>query len=627
MVVSLFGLKEVYVAIRGEQRAYVTFLVLWVLVTTAKVLLASQLPLFVDEAFYWQEGQHLAMAYSDLPGLTAWLTRLGVEVAGDNRLGVRLPFLLMGAALPWMVASICTRWFGARMGWRAGSLALLMPLSATLGILAVPDVPMAIAALLCLDAGARLLRGVGAGGALLLACGLLLGALSHYRFIGVIAVGFIALLVLPEGRKMLRDPRVWIALSVGVAAWVPLLAWNLDNQDAGLKFQLVERHPWAFQWQGGLFLVIQPLLVTPLLFAAMAVVAGKGVRHAQGGFHHLQWRYFALVGATSTLLIFLLGFFTDVERVSFHWPLPGYLALLVCVPALLSHWSRRWRRALWAVTSLGLLLAMGYYLFAASPALREHLAGSKYYPRNFAGWQQLAEGVRDELSEMPEDTQLLAGSFKVGAELGFRLNDPNIKVLPHALNDRHGRTAQLALWKLISDGSRSTPVLLVLAPGDQRYRDLLAHYHDVCELVGPLPPPRVVSLDHGFQRFLLFRLPAEKQPGACVTPAMAWVETPLAGQAVDGALEVSGWAFKDGVGLSRVELLLDGRSAGDARYGRAFDVRPFWKISNDPQHPNTGFDARLDTSGLKPGTHWLGLRLHGNDGSVETWAEQPFEIK
>ena len=627
MVVSLFGLKEVYVAIRGEQRAYVTFLVLWVLVTTAKVLLASQLPLFVDEAFYWQEGQHLAMAYSDLPGLTAWLTRLGVEVAGDNRLGVRLPFLLMGAALPWMVASICTRWFGARMGWRAGSLALLMPLSATLGILAVPDVPMAIAALLCLDAGARLLRGVGAGGALLLACGLLMGALSHYRFIGVIAVGFITLLVLPEGRKMLRDPRVWIALSVGVAAWVPLLAWNLDNQDAGLKFQLVERHPWAFQWQGVLFLVIQPLLVTPLLFAAMAVVAGKGLRHAQGGFHHLQWRYFALVGATSTLLIFLLGFFTDVERVSFHWPLPGYLALLVCVPALLSHWSRRWRRALWATTSLGLLLAMSYYLLAASPALREHMAGSKYYPRNFAGWQQLAEGVRDELSQMPEDTELLAGSFKVGAELGFRLNDPNIKVLPHALNDRHGRTAQLALWKLISDGSRSTPVLLVLSPGDQRYRDLLAHYHKVCELVGPLPPPRVVSLDHGFQRFLLFRLPAEKQPGACVTPAMAWVETPLAGQAVDGALEVTGWAFKDGVGLSRVELLLDGRSAGDARYGRAFDVRPFWKISNDPQHPNTGFDARLDTSGLKPGTHWLGLRLHGNDGSVETWAEQPFEIK
>lgn len=627
MVVSILGLKEVYVPNRGEQRAYVTFLVLWVLVTTAKVLLASQLTLFVDEAFYWQEGQHLAAAYSDLPGLTAWLTRLGVEVFGDHRLGVRMPFLIMGAALPWMVAGICTRWFGVRMGWRAGSLALLMPLSATLGILAVPDVPMAIAALLCLDAGARLLRGVGAGGALLLACGLLMGALSHYRFIGVIVVGFIALVLLPEGRKALRDPRVWIALSVGLAAWTPLMAWNLDNQDAGLKFQVIERHPWAFQSEGLLFLVIQPMLVTPLLFVAMAVVASRGLRNVQGGFHHLQWRYFALVGATSTLLIFALGFFTDVERISFHWPLPGYLALLVCVPALLTHWSRPWRRALWVLTTLGLVLAMGYYLVAASPGLREQLAGSKYYPRNFAGWQQLSEGVREELAQMPEDAQVLAGSFKVGAELGFRLNDPSIKVLPHELNDRHGRTAQLALWKLISDGSRTTPVLLVLAPGDQRYRDLLERYHKVCELVGPLPPPKVVSLDHGFQRFLLFRLPAEKQQGPCVTPAMAWVETPLAGQAVGGALEVSGWAFKDGVGLSRVELLLDGRSVGDAVYGRAYDVRPFWKISTDPQHPNTGFDAKLDTSGLKPGTHWLGLRLHGNDGSVETWAEQPFEVQ
>lgn len=106
-----------------------------------------------------------------------------------------------------MVVNITTRWFGARAGWQAGAFTLLMPLSATLGILAVPDVPMAIAAVLCLDAGARLLRNVDAGAVLLLALGLLVGALSHYRFIGVIVVGFIALLLLPEGRRMLRDAR------------------------------------------------------------------------------------------------------------------------------------------------------------------------------------------------------------------------------------------------------------------------------------------------------------------------------------------------------------------------------------------------------------------------------------
>lgn len=610
---------------QGEQRARTIFLSLWTLITAVKLVVAARLPLFVDEAFYWQEGRHLAMAYSDLPGLTAWLTRLGVELGGAHVLAVRLPFLAIGAALPWMVSRIATRWFGAVAGWQAGSLTVLMPLSATLGMLAVPDVPMALAAVLCLDAGARLLRNVDAAAAMKLALGLMIGALSHYRFIGVIGVGLIALLVLPQGRRMLRDPRVWVALAMGVLAWLPLLAWNADNHDAGLRFQMVDRHPWNFQWSGLWFLVIQPVLVTPILCVAMWKVALAGTR--SGGGARAQWRYFGLVGAVSTVAIFVLGFFTDVERISFHWPLPGYLALLVAVPVVLNGWPRWLRRTGWWLAGVGLTLAFGYYLMASAPALREQLAGDKYYPRNFAGWQPLAAAVRDELRQMPEGTQVLAGNFKVGAELGFQLRDPRISVLPHPLNDKHGRTAQLAQWGLLHDGARRGPLLLVLSPSDQRYRELLERYHQVCEQVGPLPPPRVVSQDHGYQRFLLFRLPAERAQGACVTPAMAWIDTPQFGADVRGELEVRGWAFKDGVGLSRVELLVDGQPAGQVSYGRPYDITGFWKISNDPQHPNVGFDARVDTQGLAPGTHWLGLRLHGNDGSVETWQEQAVVVR
>lgn len=609
---------------QGEQRAQTIFMVLWTLVTAVKLVIAARLPLFVDEAFYWQEGQHLAAAYSDLPGLTAWMARLGVEIGGQHVLGLRLPFLAVAALLPWLIARIAARWFGAVAGWQAGSLTSLMPLSATLGILAVPDVPMALAAVLCLDAGARLLRQVDALGAVELALGLLIGALSHYRFIGVIGVGFVALLLIPQGRAMLRDPRVWVALTVGVVAWLPLLAWNADNHDAGLKFQVVERHPWEFQWTGLWFLVIQPMLVTPLLCIAMWRVALAGVRAGSGV--RVQWRYFALVGGVSTLAIFLLGFFTDVERISFHWPLPGYFALLVAVPVVFNGWPRWLRRTSWWLAGAGLACAFGYYLMVSVPAVREQLAGNKYYPRNFAGWEPLATAVREELARLPKGTRVLAGSFKVGAELGFQLDDASIRVLPHALNDKHGRTAQLALWGLIHDGQRQEPQLLVLSPSDQRYRDLLQTYHAVCEQVGPLPPPRVVSSDHGYQRFLLFALPAEKVDGPCVTPAMAWVDSPQPEATGTGVVEVAGWAFKDGVGLSRVEVLLDGKVAAQAEYGRPYDVTGFWKISTDPHHPDVGFRAELDTSVLAPGRYWLGLRLHGADGSVEDWWEQPLQV-
>src|SRR5690606_39420424 len=76
------------------------------------------------------------------------------------------------------------------------------------------------------------------------------------------------------------------------------------------------------------------------------------------------------------------------------------------------------------------------------------------------------------------------------------------------------------------------PLLLAISTGDVEYKDLLAHYHELCQRLGPLPPPRVVDVDHGAQRFLLFALQARASPGACTTPAMAWVDTPVPGARV-----------------------------------------------------------------------------------------------
>ena len=345
------------------------FWTLFALVLATKLLVAARLPVFVDEAFYWLEGQHLAPAYSDLPGLTAWLARLGVTLGGDNALGLRLPFLLIAALVPWMVVRVTAREYGEAYGWQAGSFALLLPLAGTLGLLALPDAPMALATLLCIDAGARLLRRVSAGASLELALGLTVGALSHYRFIAVIGVGLVALLLLADGRKLLRDARVWTAIAIGAAAWTPLVAWNLDNADAGLRFQLVDRHPWSFHVEGLWFIAIQALLVTPLLFVALAVAGWRGNKSASP-----VSRYFALLGGLVVLGFFGLGFFADTERVSFHWPLPGYLALVPLLPAVLAAWPRWLRGATWGLAGLGLVAMLGYYVAVSIPEVRSRAA-------------------------------------------------------------------------------------------------------------------------------------------------------------------------------------------------------------------------------------------------------------
>lgn len=607
---------------RAAQR---TFLLLFAITALIKLIVAARLPLFVDEAFYWLEGQHLAAAYSDLPGLTAWLTRLGVTLVGDNAIALRLPFLLTAAALPWLVVRITRREFGDAYGWQAGSMSLLLPLAGTLGLLALPDAPMALATLLCVDAGARLLRQVDAGSALELAVGLSIGALSHYRFIAVVGVGLVALLLMPDGRRVLRDVRVWTAIAIGAAAWAPLLVWNFDNADAGLRFQLVDRHPWAFHAQGLWFIAIQALLVTPLLFAAVLVAGWRGSRSALPAA-----RYFALLGGLMVLGFFALGFFADTERVSFHWPLPGYLALLPLLPAVLAGWPNWLRRASWMLAGLGLLTMLGYYVAVSVPEVRARSAAAKWYPSNFAGWDELAEAVQRQLATMPPGTRVVAGNFKLGAELGFALQDPAIPVLDHPLNRKHGRSPQLRLWGLESEGREDWgdgPVLLVLGTTDVPYRDLLRRYHTLCDMVGPLPPPHIINIDHGRQRFALFQLQEPRQ-GECTTPAMAWVDSPVAGADTPRRFEVGGWTFKDGVGLEKVEIMVDGQPISTADYGlHAPGVADYWKISTDPNHPHVGFSAQLDLSRLPSGRHWLGLRLHGSDGSIEDWPEQPIQLQ
>jgi len=601
----------------------VLFIALWACVSLLKVVMAARLPLFVDEAFYWQESRHLSWAYSDLPGLTAWLIRLGDFMFGEGRLALRAPFLLIAAALPWLVVRITAREFDMRHAWLAGIAALLLPLAGSLGLLALPDVPMALATLLCMDAGARLLRNVSDGAALLLAAGLAIGALSHYRFIAVIGVGFVVLLSTPAGRRALADPRVWIAIAFGAAAWTPLMAWNMDNAEAGLRFQLVDRHPWAFHVDGLQFLAIQGLLVTPPLFVALLSAAWGG-RSADAGRRYLAW-----LGGLVVLGFFVLGFFADTQRVSFHWPLPGYLALLPLLPALLDRWAPWLRRTTWAVAACGLLAVLGYYAAVSTPSVREQTAALKWYPSNFAGWDTLAAEVQRRRAEMPEGTRLVAGNFKIGAELGFALGEPDIPVLPHPLNREHGRAPQLRLWGLRNEQPFDRPTLLVAGATDVEYKNLLQRYHALCAQLGPLPAPHALNIDHGAQRYVLFEF--DGKPAAadapCTTPAMAWLDVPVSGARVERAFDVSGWAFKDGVGLSAVEVLLDGKPVAKAEYGLSSPgTATYWKISTDPQHPKVGFRARVDVGDLAPGRHWLGLRMHGRDGSVEDWSEQPVTI-
>jgi 4-amino-4-deoxy-L-arabinose transferase-like glycosyltransferase len=606
---------------RGKLRG--AFLATWGLLLLAKLLLAWRLPVFVDEAFYAWEAGHPAWAYSDLPGGSAALARLGLALAPGSAFALRLPFLLLGAALPWLMVRIARRWFGEEAGWRAGLLALLMPLSGMLGVMALPDVPLVLAALLSVDAIAALRERVAAPALLELALALVLGAFAHYRFAAVLLAGAAGLLLDPRGRALLREPRLWAVLALGAAAWWPLLHWNLENATAGLRFQLLERNPWSFHGDGIAWLGVQALLVTPPLCVLLLATLWRAWRRRKAA--EAPWGLVAGIGTVAVAGWFVLGFFADSERVSFHWPLAGWLLLAAAAPALLAHWSRRARALLWSCAALGLGLAFAFLVAASSARARQALADTAFYPNDFAGWPQALPWFA---ARVPRAEALVASDFELAAQLAFALQRRDVGVLDSPLNRKHGRAAQLRLWGRAVDSAPATPAWIAVDDSATPLRDRLAAYHRRCETLGVLPPPQWLSVDHGRKRYLLYRYdPAQARVG-CVAPALAWLDAPARDATVPRRFDAQGWAFKDGVGLARVQVLLDGKVVADADYGRPMpNVAAYWRLSTDPAHPRVGFRASVDARALPPGRHWLGLRLHGRDGGVEDWPEQPLRLE
>jgi hypothetical protein len=276
-------------------------------------------------------------------------------------------------------------------------------------------------------------------------------------------------------------------------------------------------------------------------------------------------------------------------------------------------------------------VVLGALLAFATPSWRARLAESRVYPDNFAGWTEVAAAVREAHAAAPAGTRVVADNFMLGAQLGFALDQPDLPVLDHPLDHKHGRAAQLQAWGRQRQGRAdlgSGRGLLVVEDTARALKDRLAGYHELCRRLGWLPPPRVVNVDHGRKRFLLFRLDTPPTSSRCELPALAWIDRPLPDAVASGSVEVAGWALRDGGGIAAVEVTLDGVPRARADYGAQMpNVAAFWRISTDPNHPHVGFAAKLDLAGVAPGTHWLGLRLHGSDGRVEDWPEQRLEVR
>lgn len=511
--------------------AAVAFWAIGLAIAAIKICIANALALFGDEAFYWQESRQLAWSYTDVPPATAWLIRLGETLFGHSLLGVRSLFLLLGTATIVLVWQLGRRLYGERAGLVAALGWQLLPLGGTLGVMAMPDVPLSFAAVLMLYGLAGMLR-QWPRAALWLGLGLLLAWLSHYRAALLLPGGLGLLLLEREGRRLWSRPGLWFALALGCCGLLPLLLFNREHEWSGLSFQLVERHPWQFHASGLLQPLEQVFIVTPLLYGLLLWALWRAWRRRRDD---AVTALLAWAGLAMVLVYFLFGLFGDDLRFRWHWPLQGYvpalllLGLWVAQPRL----ARGWLIGAYALAGLGLALALAYLLLAATPAATGLLARHKAFPYNFVGWNEVAEVTRAMQRAQPAPLPLVADNFLLAAELDFQLGgQATVYVLDHPRNVKHGRAPQLALWRRDEQGLRHAlagqRVLLVVEETTGSERERLAWRQGLCRRLEHLEPLQRLSLFEGRKVFAWYgaTVPAVGAQPDCAAAAAGGAAAP-----------------------------------------------------------------------------------------------------
>lgn len=477
----------------------------------------SQYGLFADEAFYWLEGQHLDWSYSELPGWTAWVMAFSEWLFPHHPFFLRLLPWLAALSIPWLALAI-NRLINPQSNDMAFGLVWALPLTGLVSVLALPDVWLLFFAFLSAFLTVGAIKHKQTIWYISLGISLALGINVHVRFWFFAFLLAVVTLSLCWHQRTTIQQFLRLSMPLAILGLVPILVFNFQHDFPLLSFQLKERHPWQFQFSHLWFFLIQWAVCTPLVF----ILWIKGLlkfRH----FNQLQ-KILILTALCHWLIYALLGFFSDNLRLNLHWPLLSYGLVFAAIA-----WPRTpfTRTTLWTgLAAHAALLVTLMYWHLQSPPSQINIQVSN----NALGGQALANKTQQLMSKHQKQ-RLVADHFMTAATLQYHLTNTNIKVMPHHLNDKHGRTPQLALMDMDINQAATSDDLIVIEQTALKLQDQPKYFQRLCNQHGGVQLLDQLDVKQGSRVYLFF----EVGTGHCDLPAMFYSET--------HDNQISGWVF------------------------------------------------------------------------------------
>ena len=612
-------------------------------------MLASILDLYSDEIFYWQASTIPAIAYSDLPFITAFLVGIGSSLDSHNPLAVRAVFILMGASIPFLVYWLALPITNKKDALQSAFLTLCVPLLGFLGLLAVPDAPLIFFGILSVGFFERAIRTNMTKFWVTAGVFVALGLSTHYRFLVYPASAILFLIVFRPARKQWKNPRLWLCITTASVGLMPILWFNFSNSFESAAFYFVDRHPWEFDSTGLLHIFKQALVSSPpmylLFLTTIYLMIGK-VRT-----HSLPAALLLSFSLTNLIIYAVLAPWSDSNSTTLHWPLSGYVPLLVFLPEslrLIYNWfsnaiQKRAARLLVAlIPAIGLCGTFGILLGIGSQAFQtplQKIFGEEILSTKMAGWKQFTEHTKQliidkNLNNFPT---IVTDNYYTAAQLEYAGVEGNIYTLDKSKALQDGRLRQYQIWDKHQNGliqHVQKPALFITEdsvlsiPEKHKVIEEMCLYSDELVFVSELALfGRAKTFSYYSTTNLLDPEKKITNSAPCPVPPRAWIDTPQADAILSGKVTIAGWAYNEHMGIESIDILLDGQVVAKANYGLSrSDVAASMNVQTDPNTPNLGFEAEVDTTYIENGNYWLELMLINSQGNSLPYGKRLLKI-
>lgn len=237
-----------------NNRIFYLILLLWVCVDLLTALFVN---IHSDEAYYALYGARLAWGYYDHPPMVALLAHCSALLF-DGILGVRFCTILMHAGTLWLVWKTLSA--EERDAPHAAVEFCIIAASLTMfviyGFTTTPDAPLLFFTALFFHLYKKYVElkagetselpetpqkghlSSGKGWFLATAIGVTVAAMMYSKYMGVLVVAFVIL----SNLRLLRDIRVWYALSLALLLFTPHLVWQVQNHFPSFTYHLIARN-------------------------------------------------------------------------------------------------------------------------------------------------------------------------------------------------------------------------------------------------------------------------------------------------------------------------------------------------------------------------------------------------